>query len=353
MMKRIYGKYMLRLFLMMSCSFLLALPISMDKKQRMSTNGCSSDIYSNMSHFYEEPKDSLDVIVLGDSNVYRAFSPLVYWKDQNITSYSLATATQPAWLSYYVLQDALAYQKPKVVVFEINELFASPTGKTSRYCSTINTMHSDSARLHAIADTTSGFDREDRKILYQNYVLHHYQKDIHPILTQTKSKKASTPSFKGYLLNMTTLPFMNASNYMSRYDFNMKVDERNINYIDKIIALCNEQHIELLFVKFPTKEWTNQKSKLATKFAQERNIPLFDMNTSFDGIDWMKDTKDSGFHMNDAGAEKTTIALANFINQYVTLKPTQDENMIHSFQTALKRYEKLRSHSEFLQEDIQ
>ena len=102
------------------CSFVLGSPIHIQGFQKVSSNGCSNAIYTNMNDFYKEKKNSIQVLALGDSNIYRGFSPVIYWQDKQITSYSLASASQPAWLSYYLLEDALTYQKPEVVIFEIN-----------------------------------------------------------------------------------------------------------------------------------------------------------------------------------------------------------------------------------------
>lgn len=68
--------------------------------------------------FYEEPKDSLDVLYLGTCNVYNNVNPLAMWRDYGFTGYVFATPDQEIWTSYYYLEEALKYQKPKVVVLD-------------------------------------------------------------------------------------------------------------------------------------------------------------------------------------------------------------------------------------------
>ena len=38
--------------------------------------------------FYEEEKNSLDVLFLGNSDVYRGISPIILWDDHGIASYA-------------------------------------------------------------------------------------------------------------------------------------------------------------------------------------------------------------------------------------------------------------------------
>lgn len=337
-------KHFRKLLLMLLASFLMAGMVPVEKQDKMSSHGCSSTIYPHMANFYKEKKNSLDTLVLGDSNVYRAFSPMIYWSHTHVASFSLATASQPAWLSYYVLKDALHYQKPNIVVFEINELFAKAQGKQARYCSTINTMRCPQARLQAIADQSGGFNDEDRDILYETFAKDIYKNTMQHILPsdETVSEKKDKPNYKGYLLNTTTLAFGGYKRYMSRRNMSLAVNEDNAAYIDKIIQLCKDHHITLLFVKFPTREWTTQKSDLAYDYAQKRNIPFLDMNRDMKNLDWSKDTKDAGFHMNDRGAEVCTEELIAFIKKHSRIVPCNDADVISSYEASLQRYEQER-----------
>lgn len=331
-----------RLLLMVICSVLVGLVLPMDAKKKESLHGCGVQYYSSLANYYKEKPNSLDVIVAGDSNVYRAFSPMTFWKDENVASYVIATASQPAWISYYMVEDALRYQKPKVLVFEINELFAAAKGKTSRFCNAINALSPSTARLHAIADPSGGFDDDDRSVLYYAYTQEIMKNTLHGLdpLKKRDTKTDNTPNYKGYMMNTSTVPFPTYSTYMSRYDVNLGLDKDNASYVEKIIDLCKKKNIPLLFVKFPTKEWTSQKAKIAKKFAQQHHVPLLDMNVDTIGIDWMKDTKDAGFHLNDRGAQKATKAVENYISSYVDLTPTKDPAVIKSYNASLQRYEK-------------
>ena len=71
-----------------------------------------------ISEYYDEDKEH-DVIFIGDCEVYENFSPAVLWQEYGIHSYIRGSAQQLIWQSYYLLEDTLRYETPKVVVFNV------------------------------------------------------------------------------------------------------------------------------------------------------------------------------------------------------------------------------------------
>ena len=60
-----------------------------------------------------------DVIFIGDCEVYENISPVTLWQEYGITSYIRGSAQQLIWQSYYLLEETLRYETPKVVVFNV------------------------------------------------------------------------------------------------------------------------------------------------------------------------------------------------------------------------------------------
>ncbi len=75
---------------------------------------------SSIKGFYTEPKDSLDVVLIGASEIYTGYSPTEAWKEHGYTSYDLASPGLPGTMYKSMLKEVLRKQKPKVVVFEFN-----------------------------------------------------------------------------------------------------------------------------------------------------------------------------------------------------------------------------------------
>lgn len=70
-----------------------------------------------------QPKNSLDVLFLGDSEAYSGFVPMALWKDTGIASFVCASVDQKPYETEDFLREALKNQSPKVVVLEANVLY--------------------------------------------------------------------------------------------------------------------------------------------------------------------------------------------------------------------------------------
>ena len=69
--------------------------------------------------YYREEGKS-DVIFVGSSTVYSGVSPIQLFKDYGITSYDRSNASQTTWISYYMIEDAIKYSKPRLVCFDVS-----------------------------------------------------------------------------------------------------------------------------------------------------------------------------------------------------------------------------------------
>lgn len=89
--------------------------------------------------FYEEEQDTIDVIFVGSSHMYRSVYPLEIWNEHGITSWNLGSSEQSIAASYYLVKESIDKQHPKVVVMEM-------------YMSFVDSKYYSYARIHQIAD---------------------------------------------------------------------------------------------------------------------------------------------------------------------------------------------------------
>ena len=73
---------------------------------------------SLIEEYYQENAGH-DVIFIGDCEVYGNISPVTLWEKYGITSYIRGSAQQLIWQSYYLMEETLKYEKPKVFVFNV------------------------------------------------------------------------------------------------------------------------------------------------------------------------------------------------------------------------------------------
>lgn len=73
------------------------------------------------AEYYKETTEH-DVLMVGDCEVYENLDPMYLWKNYGITSYIRGNAQQLVWQSYYMLEDALKYETPKIVIYNVQSL---------------------------------------------------------------------------------------------------------------------------------------------------------------------------------------------------------------------------------------
>lgn len=73
----------------------------------------------DVTGFYAEEEDSLDVVVMGSSSAYRYFNSMTLWEEYGIASYNFTTPGQSCFIYEYLIDEALKTQDPEVIVIEV------------------------------------------------------------------------------------------------------------------------------------------------------------------------------------------------------------------------------------------
>ena len=253
---------------------------------------------SNARGFYGEPKNSIDVVILGDSNAYSACSPMYIWNKYGIPTYVAAEGFQNVTGASNLLDEVLTCQKPKLVVFDVNMLW---TGKT----------------------TLKKVENNLKNVAYKYLPLAQYHNrwktmDVKDMFGAKEYTYRSAS--RGQYLSMDVRPFTGQSK-MTPTDDEEAIPEVSKVLLEKLIAKCNDNGI--MFMETPTaKSWNYARHNAMVKYAKEKKINFVDMNT-LDGeyaVDWNTDTRDGGRHLNCEGAEKVSAYLGKYISEKYSFK---------------------------------
>lgn len=100
------------------------------------------DLYTQNIDFENQPKDSIDVLYFGTSELFAAVDPMITYSSEGITGYNFATTYKSAVTAYYQLLYALKHQSPKVVACDFEALFVDslPTDVEPLYRKIYETM---------------------------------------------------------------------------------------------------------------------------------------------------------------------------------------------------------------------
>ena len=295
-----------------------------------------------IAEYYREEKEH-DVIFIGDCEVYENFSPQVLWDDFGINSYIRGSAQQLIWQSYYILEDTLRYEIPKVVIFNVQSMQFDKPDKEAYNRMTLEGMEWSSAKVKAISISMT----KKENLLDYIFPILRYHTRWDDITAEDFEYMFDTPqvSHNGYYMRVDTRAAENVPDGKPLADYNF--DAIDYEYLDKITKLCKVNNIQLVLVKAPSlyPYWYEQWEEQMEKYAQENQLLYINfLELAEDiGLDFDTDTYDGGLHMNLSGAEKITEYLGGILLKETVLQDRRKEEVLASeWERKRQLYEKDR-----------
>lgn len=262
-----------------------------------------------------EEKNTIDVLVIGDSESFTSISPLPIWDKYGFTMFNGGVSSQYLVDTLKYLEMVLEYQSPKIVLLEANAIY-----RKMDFDNVISSLASDIAPLlkyHNRWKTMDGRDFID-KVKYTN-----------------------TDEMKGFWYKKTIVPPLSTDGYMSYDNRREEISSLNKYYLEKIVNVCNNNGIKLILYSTPSvKNWNYQRHNAVLDFANNKNITYLDLNLEVDklGIDWDIDSRDAGDHLNYYGAIKITDYMGDYLNSLNILKSHKNDKKYDSWNKAYQRY---------------
>lgn len=291
--------------------------------------------------FYEEPKDSLDVVFMGNSDVYRGISPITMWDEYGIASYNYVSSGQRMWVAYYLLVECLKYQTPDLIVLNMDSAFNESQASESNYRKAFDNMRLGKNKIDAVTDPV--FKNSKNQILSYFFPITRYHSRWTELTSDDfeKALKRESFAYKGMDMITDVKPYNDGYKYMERDHSDEVIGEKCSKYLDKIINLCKEKNIELLLIEIPSAEsWSKDLSDKTFEFAKAHNLEFIDMNLNPEefGFNWKTDTCDGGDHLNVYGAEKVSKYLGKIIQEKYNIPNRKDDPNYSSWYSASEIY---------------
>lgn len=260
----------------------------------------------------EKQSDSVDLLVVGDSESYTSVSPMQLWEEQGITAYVCGQPGQKIQQTYYMLKTALQLQSPKVVILETNLMFREPG---------------------PIADITT-VTAESVKNNISAFKYHTLWKSIF------KGKKPGESCFKGFVLRGGISPF-ESGDYMKKTSKAQEIPGAVRSYMEEIRKICNKKGIFLVLMSAPSpKNYNFKKHNAIENYARENGLPYFDLNLQGKelGMDWKTDSYDKGDHLNLNGAKKVTAWVGKYLKENYDLPDHRGKPEYRAWQEDVHKY---------------
>ena len=277
--------------------------------------------------YYDETTPH-DVIFVGDCEVYENFSPVALWRDYGITSYIRGSAQQLIWQSYYLLEDTLRYETPKVVVYNVQSLMHNEPQREEYNRMTLDGMRWSMSKVN---DIRASMTDEEQFLDYIFPILRYHDR----ITSLEKSDvtyyfKNRRITHNGYYMRVDQQPFEQMMEEEAPEDETF--GDYAMSYLEKMTQLCEENGIRLVLIKAPSLSpvWYEGYEQQVVKYAKEHDllyINYLDLVQKL-GIDYETDTYDGGLHMNLYGAEKLSAHLGNILQQTYGLADHRKEEAL-------------------------
>lgn len=267
----------------------------------------------NFMQIQKEPKNTIDVLFVGDSLVYSGFSPMQMWKEYGIASMVGAQSGQKMQDTYLTIKKAVEKQKIKLVVLETNVLYRNQ-GNTEGIKSFI-------------------LDKADKYFPMIQY--HDMWKTV------LFGKRYDGQNYKGYLMRSADHAYTDGE-YMLASEGRKPIAKNNRVWLQKIRKLCKENKVRLLLVSMPSpKNYSMEKHNALQSYTQKHKMNYLDLNikTDFLEIDWQTDTRDGGDHLNVWGATKVSHFMGKYLTENYKLKDHRGEDTYAAWNDLYKKYE--------------
>lgn len=266
-----------------------------------------------------ENKNSIDLMGVGNSDLYFGFSPVKLYEDFGYVSYCGGVSKQSIYGVYSQFKDSLMYQKPKVLILEIDCVYSKKKIQNS------------------------GLIKEHPEIIY--FVNNHSRwKTVKWHDFFTLPKKAIPDNLKGYVFSDNDSNFQ-CPDYMGSISAKpLPISPKARKTLDKILDLCQKNEIAVFFLTIPSAtSWSYAKHYGVAEYAKEHNIDYIDMNLNPReyGLVWEDDYMDNGNHCNYLGAHKVTKFIGEYLQKNYDLPDRRNNAKYNDWEKCLKDYQKL------------
>ena len=287
-----------------------------------------SDDEIRIINFHKEPKDSIDVLLIGSSATYSDFASAYAYEKYGYTSfpYAIGGATSTMWKP--ALKDALCSQKPKLVVVDVfgggydGDMIDSRNNQLSIVMShtPFSAEKIETAKeFGKIVDNSSASGFLFPFIKYHNNV----PNCIRDLPDRLSLEFAGPSPLKG-VSTMTRARQLADVDPSSFSDESMPLDDKSEAVIRDFIAYCKSQDVKVLFVKYPSVLTDNNPDELEVnlranrilEIAEEEGCDTLNMQKHFHdvGLKEREDFYNHG-HTNTRGQKKVTEFLGKYLQQ--------------------------------------
>ncbi len=298
--------------------------------------GGEDGMESRISKAYRgEDTDSLSVVFVGNSDVYRAISPVDMYMSTGVTS---AVAGQPGKKMVQAVEDVrdiFRYQKPDVIVLETDCMFRGKSPEKSAEQSS----PAEKGAVEKASKIWKSFTDKGRKLLKEGdsafIAALNYKAPL--IRYHDNWKNLSLSSFtdvnrkyrftnKGMVYSDAVKPYEGDPGYMKDPASEPEeMEASSVRSFERIRKMCRAEEVKLVLLTVPSANtWTYARHNAVRALADRYGLAYYDYNVRYpDGFDWETCTTDRGNHLNYRGGAAVTADFGERLTEDIKVKRTE------------------------------
>ena len=290
-----------------------------------------------------------DVLFSGTSMTILNISAEELYLQYGIASVTLGEPEQTTYLSYYTVEEALKYQTPKAVIFDVKALFY--TEDRLKEMIDVNEDYYVHYTLDGLKNSKTKYDAVTQvKEISTTTYLPYFSKMVH---NHSNWEEIGKSNFKleqsnDFILESRSILDMWENVYDNTYislqnRTSEKVEIPKVNkvYVEKMAEICKKKGIDFILIRGTgSKGWSWGEYNAVEELAKELDIDYVDLALYEEqiGFNWRTDSAD-GRHLNVNGAKKWTDFLGKYLIQKHDFIDHRGDINYKEFQEAQKKYE--------------
>lgn len=280
-------------------------------------------------NFYKLPKNSIDVLFIGNSHNFYSFQPQIIDNILPIKSYVVGISAENIIVTYYELREVLMYHRPKVVVLETFVLDLDDTREYGYIFGFLDAEKWNKNRM-AIAmrylTPETGFSifpalryriDWDKPYVYINQLLHELTNRIRKV-----NPDYSNSSIQKMVISENDYQIAKNSPTQEYAEPNPDIQV----YLDKFYQLCKDNDIQLVLTTVPIVHSTPKQTKYykpfdPSSFKELNNIS--EVNYDYSELNQLHFANET--HINGFGSVIISIEMAKKLSQIMNLPINRTE----------------------------
>ena len=296
----------------------------------------------NISGFYSENKNSLDVVYVGGSAAFVYWEALEAYQNEGIVSYPFASNAIQADLYSYMVKEIHRTQKPELIVLDARAFqyrdFDQPVTSVS-YRNVLTGAPFSIDKFKFIEEYVPKYLKEDTLSYHLDLNLYHSVKTL--------------PSFKKTIDIMTYhnkqpykgFTFVPSAVKLKTYEFFTKNEQppsdETVEILDDLLDYLKEQDSKILFVVSPYVEMEDEKEvfNYISRRIREAGFDFLDANDYIKDMNLNYDTDFYDYnHVNILGADKYTRFLSKYIKGHYGIPDRREDERYSEWTNLLENW---------------